>query len=268
MADVPMTLPGVGPQKLGMDVSPARLGLLIPPLTIQHSVDREQARKGLEPGTWTYRNHSLGEQVDVTFLKVTEVRQYDKREGKRRQTLCASADGRVPIPEIRHPKNDECETCPFSLWTDVVDEAGNVVIDPKTGNVKRKAPDCDLVYAFLGLVQERPFWYRSTTAKKNRANTQAFLRDFQADTEIRALFEWVVRLSLVKDDRFYCPVFEVVATRPFAEHAALFEQVRTVQYVPFLGRDVIEPEEDEPRDVTPPGPQGVPPPEDLDDIPF
>jgi hypothetical protein len=256
---VPPALQG-GRLKPGLNVRPSRLGLRIPPLRLIHRVQTpDQIARGWVPGHYGYGDHVMPA-VTVIFLKVDEVRRLDRRHDGRVRTVCASADGIVPVPEVVGPPSDRCAACPNSEWT-------NGRIDPATQKPQRIPPPCAPGFAFLGALvdlNDAPFWFVCAGTAEQQA--RAFLEGFQNDPTVPALHALQVRLSSKPAEKgglvWYLPVFEPRQVEAPALYGALAEHAADLRYVPFLGgRAGGEPAE------APPDLDDVPPPGD-DDVPF
>jgi len=257
--DVPAALQG-GRLKPGLNVRPSRLGLRIPALRLIHRVQTpEQIARGWVPGHYVYGEHVLPD-VTVLFLKVDEVRRWDRRHEGKVRTACASADGIVPVPEVATPPAASCALCPYSEWT-------NGRVDPATQKAARVPPKCSPGFAFLGALvdlNDAPFWFVCAGTAEQQA--RAFLEAFQTDPTVPALHAWQVRLSSKPAEKgglvWYLPVIEPRAILPTSLYGALATHAADLRYVPFLGgRGGGEPAE------APPDLDDVPPPGD-DDVPF
>lgn len=276
-------VPAIGGKRtrIGVAATPQQLGLSLPPLKIIHAVkSREQAAAGAMPGTWEYKRRNLGPTVDVIFLSQKNIRVYQVRDGEKVQTRCASSDGIVPIPDAPVRQADHCQTCPRSVWNDLYKDGKPVLRSDGSGRVKQTPPDCNSGFAFLGIMTEdspfpaSPFWFvcRGTAEKPARE----FLKEWDSQ-QMSALFEWRVRLSLEEDRSgglvWYLPAFSVVETYPLEKFLPAYQAAAEIEYVHFIGRDVVEDDEQPARDVTPPRGGGgqavgyrddVPPPSDED----
>lgn len=280
MADGVPAIGGKSRQRIGVAATPQMLGLSLPPLKIIHAVkSREAAAAGAMPGTWEYKRRNLGPTVDVIFLAQKNIRVYQVRDGEKVQTRCASSDGVVPIMDAPVPQSDRCATCERAVWTDVVKDGKPVLRSDGSGRVKQNPPDCTSGFAFLGILTDdspfpaSPFWFvcKGTAEKPARE----FLKEWDSQG-MSALFEWRVRLGLDEDRSggltWYLPTFKVIETYPLERFMPAYEAASQIEYVHFIGRDVVE--DDEPvRDVTPPRRGGgqavgfrddVPPPGDED----
>lgn len=256
--EVPAALQG-GQLKPGLNVRPSRLGLRIPALRLIHRVQTpDQIARGWVPGHYVYGEHVMPA-VTVLFLKVDEVRRWDRKHDGKVRTACASADGLVPVPEVAAPPAPACALCAYSEWT-------NGRVDPATQRAARVPPKCSPGFAFLGALvdmNDAPFWFVCTGTAEQQA--RAFLEAFQTEPTVPALHAWQIRLSSRPAEKgglvWYLPVFEPRRIEPESLYGPLAMHAADLRFIPFLGgRGGSEPAEAMPDmdDVPPPGDEDVP----------
>lgn len=255
-----------GGGKMGVAVMQDEVSRLVPLLKIWQplNITAALARSGVIAGQYRFGNKNY-DALSVVFLRVDHMRHYDVQTtpGEMPRTLCASANGLVPLPEVRNPPSDRCRWfddgieeemfCPKATWR----QAGD-----------KKARDCRPGFAFLGIVPElngAGFWM--VTQKSATRNAFAFRKAFLQDPHVSYLHEWKVRLATEEKEqekgggRWYVPVFEVERTLPSDLYMPAFEAAQRIAYKPFLSR-ALAGEGEEPPDHS-----DVPDPAD-EDIPF
>src|SRR5882724_269081 len=190
--------------------------------------------------------------LDMVILKADPFRLLHEGTGKDRQAVCGSADGWVPLDELRRPKAPRCNKPLPSGDPTPVCEYARRDLDPITQ--KPTASKCAAGIVLMGLTAipgepPQPFWFPNTSIS-SVIPTRALL--YEISTMSPDLSRFRVRVMTEKrkapgGGRSYFPPLYVLGElwpdELFAAYREVAERVQAIRYAPFVMQELIDDDE-------------------------